>query len=386
MSETTDSSPLPNPAPAGARPAADRRLSCSGCLLGLSLFGNLVAFAAVGLFCLFQFGGSDDSGPREAFHSGNRKATAKVAIVSVEGILLEGLVSSIHKEIDQAGKDDKVKAVVLRINSPGGSVTASEELYQRIVRLRDGDEDLGRPARPLVVSMGGVAASGGYYLAVPGSTLLAEPTTTTGSIGVYISLPNVHQFTDKHGFRMVTVKAGEIKDAGSAFKEFSERDRQVYQDLVNEMYSRFLDVVSKERKKLSRARLLEHFTVQPSRPDPQAANQPPARPYTRYRADGGVFFAPRARELDLVDAIGDLDAAVKAAAKLANLAPDKYKVIEYQKPRFSFLHLLGQQQALAPGVGVLEPDRLHNALSPRVWYLAPGHDAAALAAAARSNP
>jgi protease-4 len=377
-----------------------------GCLLVFSLIGNLVALAAIAVVCIGMFRSTSDDTVQypETYHSGSRKASDKVAIVSIEGVILEGLIAYPTKQIEQAARDEKVKAVVVRVNSPGGSITASEELHERIIRLRDGDPDQkdknNQPlkGKPVVVSMGSLAASGGYYISVPGKKLFAEPTTTTGSIGVYTSLPNLKGVSEKYGFTMITIKAGEIKDAGSMFGTLTPRERQVFQDMVNESYERFMDVISKDRKELTRAKLLARFPVKPLCPDPQAPNDPEAvKKYTRYRADGGGYSAAKAKELGLIDAIGTLDDAVKEAAKLAGLT--NYKAVRYHKT-LSISELLLSRQNVPPSgsaavqigpsdLGLLEADRLESALTPRIWYLAPGHEAAAFAAAARaarSNP
>src|SRR5262249_13684265 len=151
----------------------------------------------------------------ETHHSGDKKAADKVAVVSLDGVIFEGLLEQTHKQLDAAAKDKAVKAVVLRINSPGGSVTASEDLHHRITRLLDGDPDKGFPPKPSVASMGSIAASGGYYAAVPAQTIFAEKTTLTASIGVYAAFPNLTGACEKCGFSMNTIKAGEIKDTGS---------------------------------------------------------------------------------------------------------------------------------------------------------------------------
>ncbi len=391
MSDPLPPAPTPSPAPPAphyspAPPAGGP--SPLGCLLGISLLVNVLAVGVLAIVCLgmltFRSLGTSSS-DIESYHSGSRNALDKIAIVSIDGFILEGFLSHAHKEIEQAARDNRVKAVVLRINSPGGSITASEDLHRRIVRLRDGDEDRDRPAKPVVVSMGSIAASGGYYIAVPGQRIFAEPTTITGSIGVYASFPNVQALGQKLGFTMTTIKAGEIKDSASLFEALpmAPKERQVLQDMVNESYGRFLDVVSKGRKPLTRVKLLERFNVQPLRPDPQDTTQPgPAAPYRRYRADGGAFSASKARELGLIDSVGDLEDAIAAAAELAELESSSYRAVEYHKPKTLTDLLLGQQSRPGPAASLLDADRLQNALRPRIWYLAPGHEAAAFAAAA----
>jgi protease-4 len=225
---------------------------------------------------------------------------------------------------------------------------------------------------------------------MPAQTLFAESTTLTGSIGVYVALPNVEKLGDKVGFRMITIKAGAIKDSGSPFKEMTPEERRVWQDTVDESYLRFLQVVVDGRKdqKLTQDKLLERFRVTPLRPDPKARPDEPATPYTRYRADGGTFSGTKARDLQLVDKVGTLDDAIAAAASAASLGED-YRAVKYQRPK-ALAELLfgarGQQQGpsgnLRPEGLAASPERLGAALAPRIWYLAPGYEAAGMLAAA----
>src|SRR5207253_496443 len=126
----------------------------------------------------------------EKLYAGPATASDKVAVVRIEGVLLEGLTGFAQKQLDRAAADTSVKAVVLRINSPGGTITASDDLHRRITDLRDGNAPKNTAPKPVVVSMGSLAASGGYYIAMPAGTLFAERTTLTGSVGVYAALPN----------------------------------------------------------------------------------------------------------------------------------------------------------------------------------------------------
>jgi protease-4 len=359
-----------------------------GCLFALSFLVNIAAGILIVLLCLgllgLRSGLTADSGERlrEKHIAGSTAEADKIAVVSIEGVILEGFLSHVHRQIEQAAKDSRVKAVVLRINSPGGSVTASEDLHRRIVRLRDGDKDADWLAKPLVVSMGSIAASGGYYIAVPAGTLFAETTTVTGSIGVYASFPSLTGLESKVGVSMRTIKAGEIKDSASPFKEMTDKERQVLQDMIDSAYVHFLDVVEKGRKpKLTRQKLLERFMVTPVRPDPQAEPKA-AAPYQRYRADGGIFTAAKAKELDLIDAVGTLEDAIKAAAKAAGLSA--YNAIQYQKPRTLTDILLNSHSTQAPA-GLLDIDRLRAAVTPGMWYLAPGYEAAGVLAAAEAS-
>jgi protease-4 len=305
---------------------------------------------------------------RERRYAGSSSAKDKIAVVQIDGAIMEGLLSYAEKQIDEAGKDDRVKAVVVRINSPGGSITASDGLHKRLSDLRDGNPDRKWKAKPLVVSMGSLAASGGYYIAMPAKHVVAERTTITGSIGVYAALPNVTDLADKWGVKLEVIKAGKMKDSGSMFKQMTPEERQVWENLVEHAYHQFLAVVEEGRPQL-KGQLQKEFVVQGE--DKQ--------PVTRSRADGGIFTAEKAHELGLVDQIGYLEDALKEAKKLAGLG-DSYKVITYDRPNTLRDTLLGAQAA-APR-WQLDPGQLAQGLTPRLWYLGPHCDLTALLTAA----
>src|SRR5262249_23298771 len=266
----------------------------------------------------------------EQHHSGKSGASNKVAIITLDGVLVEGLLNYAHKQIDQAAGDKHVKAVVVRINSPGGSITASDDLQRRLTELRDGNAKKKHDGKPLLVSMGSMAASDGYYVAMPGQTLFAERTTMTGSIGVYTSFPNVKKLADQYGVTLQTIKQGEIKDSGSPFAEMTAHERQVWQDTVDDAYQRFLHVVEEGRPALGGGNLLKRFTITPLQAGPDFLKKDQkAEPYERYLADGGIWVAAVALKHHLIDEIGTLDDAVQAAGKAADLG-DTYRVIKYE--------------------------------------------------------
>jgi protease-4 len=370
---------LPPPAPPPPRSGN----SLLGCFFSVSLLVNIVAGLILFIGCLGMFfvnnSNSDETsiggGLLEKLHSGKSGSKDKIAIISLEGLILEGMLDYVHKQIEQAAKDKSVKAVVLLINSPGGSITASDELHRKLVELRDGNKEKKYPAKPLVVSMSSLAASGGYYVAMPASTIYAEEATLTGSIGVYVSLPNVTGLAKQYGFTMNTIKAGKIKDSGSAFAVMSDEEHQVWQDMINTAYNRFAEVVVEGRKdKLKREDLTAEFEVD-AIPGPPG-DTPRLKRYKRYRADGGIWTAHKAKELKLVDEIGTVDDAVLAVHKLAAIGQD-YKVIQYeQKPKTLRELLLGAETS-HPGLA-LDPTRLKNLLAPRVWMLMPGYDLQAM--------
>jgi protease-4 len=359
-----------------------------GCAFTLSLLFNIVAvglflFGCLGLFMRWNLTESSTVPLSETHYAGDKTAADKIAIVRLQGIILEGLLGYVHKQIDQAAHDTSVKAVVLRINSPGGTITASDDLHRRLMALTQGDPKKGTQAKPLVVSMGGLAASGGYYVAMPAQTLFGEPTTLTGSIGVFVSLPNVKKLADTYGVRLETIKQGEIKDSGSPFKDLTPKEHQVWQDMIDHAYNQFVAVVEKGRPAL-RGGLLQPRTITPVRAGPDwlprgpDKDKPPG-PYTRYLADGGIWTADKALDFKLIDNLGYLDDAVTAAHDLAHLE-DHYRVLQYERPLSLRESLLGIEAPAAPA-GAWDPTHLAHALGPRLWYLAPGHEAAAFAAA-----
>jgi protease-4 len=357
-----------------------------GCFFLLSLLFNVAAVAVLLLGCLgvlLRMESADSERPLvEKRYSGSATAVDKIAIVSLDGVILEGLMSFTHLQIDQAARDAHVKAVVLRINSPGGSVTASDELYRRLTELNRGNARKGTAGKPLVVSIGSLAASGGYYAAMPAQTLFAEPTSITGSIGVFMSLPNVKQLADRWGVHMEIIKQGEIKDSGSPFRDLTPKEREVWQDLINTSYNRFVHIVEQARPALKGA-LLTRRTIQPvrvgrAREGANAADKGPAA-YTRYLADGGVWTAEQALAFSLVDKIGSLEDAIDDARDRAGLG-EAYRVIRYERPFSLVASLVGLRAPDAPAT-VVEAGRLQHALGPRLWYLAGGHEAAAFAAA-----
>jgi protease-4 len=362
--------------------------SILGCAFGLSLALNIVAGLVLLLFCFvgFFFKKSDTStvSLTEQHYSGKSGANDKIAIITLDGVILEGLNGYVHKQIAEAAGDKRVKAVVVRIDSPGGSITASDELYRQLLELRNGNSKKNHGAKPLIVSMGAIAASGGYYVAMPGQTLFAEPTTMTGSIGVYSSFPNVKKLANEHGVFLNTIKQGQIKDSGSPFAEMNEHEKQVFQDLVDTAYQRFVEIVEKGRPPLAGGKLLEPIDVTPVKAGPDFLKKDKkAEPYRRYLADGGVWTAEKALKYQLIDKIGSLDDAVQAAHDAANLG-ESYQTIKYKRPS-SLADLFGlgvESRSLSAG-SVLDPARLEAGFRPRLWYLAPGAEVSGFFAAAR---
>jgi len=234
----------------------------------------------------------------------------KVLVVPVSGVISDrpsrgllanrpSVVQEVVSTLDMARRDKHVKAIILRIDSPGGTATGSDILYREINRYK---ADTGVP---VVVLMMGVAASGGYYAAMAGDYIIAHPTTVTGSIGVIFYRVNISGLMDKIGVDAVPIKSGKMKDLGSPFKEMSEEEVAIFQSIIDEMYSGFVAAVDKGRKQLNRAAVLKI-------------------------ADGRVYTAKQALELKMIDKIGYSYDAISKAKKLANLN-ENARVVVYRR-------------------------------------------------------
>lgn len=359
------------PAPPGNSPY--------GCFFALSVFLNLGLLVVVVLGCMgMLFSNLGDAtevttgGLTERTVSGT-KSNEKIAIIQLDGVILEGALGYVHKQIERAAKDKTVKGVVLRINSPGGSITASDDLYRRLMELHDGDAKKKMDAKPLVISMGSLCASGGYYIALPGDHLFAERTTMTGSIGVYASFPSVAA-KGKEWLDFVTIKAGDIKDSGSMFKEMSAKERAVWQSMIDQAYVQFTDLVTKHRPNLAH-KPTEKFKYDVVKIPGVTPVPPVPADLDRNIADGGIWTALEAKKLNLVDDIGTLDDAVAEARKRAGIG-EEARVIKYDRPKTFSEALLGAE-ARRPG---LDAAKLSRAFSPRMWYLMPGADLAGILA------
>lgn len=401
MSSPHEPWPAPHPAPAAAvpfpPPPPPRRPPSLigtalrwffGIIFGLSLAANclVLVFLVVviaGVTAGFGAGLGDESHLHERYHSGQRDAADKIAIVEIDGPIMEGMLSYPRKQITSAATDPHVKAVVVRINSPGGTITASDELHKRLRELRDGDPVVRHtPPKPIVVSMGSLAASGGYYIAMPAPHLVAERSTITGSIGVYAALPNIAELAKDYGVRMNVIKAGEVKDSGNMFHPLTTQERQVWQDMVDHAYEQFMAVVREGRgQKLKydlRDEIKEETKEIPERDADGNILSDKKLTYMRRLADGGIFTADKALKYGLIDQIGYLDDAIAEARKQAALG-DNYRVVTYDRPLPFLSALLGVDARQSEGQ--LSLKKLAAATGAHLWYLAPQSELSALLAA-----
>jgi protease IV len=356
----------------------------------VTLFLSLLVNLAV---ALVYFGAIDnplepDPGNlTERFFLGDPDARDKIAVVRVSGVISDSAIKYPVRQLEAAAKDRRVKAVVLRIDSPGGMVSASDELYRNIVNLRDnnGRRFKGSGPKPVSVSMGGVAASGGYYVAVAGHPISAETTTITGSIGVFAALPNVAEWAKEHGVKVELVKAGGIKASGSFFHTLSPEERQTWQDTVDNAYDQFLGVIAANRPKLTPAELRDKIIIdrpiterdEKGNPKLDAKGNLVQVRYTRTRADGGTFTAADAKAHDLIDKIEDLPDAIRGAAAAAGLG--SFKAVVYDRTPGLLERLTGFQIGNRRALPDLAD--VSAALTPRLWYLASAADGGILTTA-----
>jgi protease IV len=269
----------------------------------------------------------------------------KVAVVPVEGTIasaddsLGGTQPTVTPEgladaLRQAGGDPSVAAVVLEINSPGGGVTASDVMHQSVLDFKE------NTGKPVVVSMGDTAASGGYYISTAADRIVANETTLTGSLGVIFQLTNFAEAADKYGIKQEVIKSGKYKDIGNSFRELKPEEREIFQSLVDESYAEFVDVIS-EGRNITEERVREI-------------------------ADGRVYSGLQAEELGLVDSFGGLDEAAAIAGRLAGTSDTT--VIRYvQQPtlRDTLLASFAPQEPQAEQV--MEAAGLN--LEPKPYYL-----------------
>ena len=303
---------------------------------------GLSMLAAIGSAGAFSQYFQRDGRVVEKWHSLSKTAGDKVAIVSVTGAIMGG-DGFARAQLDRIAEDDRVKAIVLRVDSPGGTVSGSDEIHYRLSTLAK-DRDL-----PVVVSMGGLAASGGYYVAMANGgredVIFAEPATLTGSIGVIIPHFDLSQFVKKFDVKDDSIASGPLKEMLSPTKERSPelaaRERKILQSLVDDMFVRFKEIVAGGRPKLDAAAI-----------DAVATGQ--------------IFTAKQALEAGLVDRIGFLEDAVKRAAELAGLTPDTARAVKYSKPRGLLDEVLGGDTSAGARVSL---EAFAELTTPRAWYL-----------------
>ncbi len=234
--------------------------------------------------------------------------TDKILIIPLKGVITgqsskklfqetPSIVDSVKKQLKQARDDNDVKVVILEINSPGGGITASDIIYKEILEFKE------KTNKKVIVCMQDVAASGAYYISAAADKIISHPTTITGSIGVIMPLINIANLVEKYGIEDNSIKSGDMKSIGSPLKKMSDDERKVLYDIVDEMYTRFLNIIA-----VGRSMKIEDV---------------------RKLADGRIYTGKQALDNGLVDQLGYIDDAIALAKDITGL--NEAKIIKYKR-------------------------------------------------------
>lgn len=227
-------------------------------------------------------------------------AREKILLLDIEGVITSGsqpnilspqknLVARVFEQLEMARRESKVKALIVRLETPGGEVAASDIIYHELIKFKR------ETGKPVISLMMGVAASGGYYIAMAGDYLIAHPSTLTGSIGVISIFPDLHGLMNKVGVAVNIIKSGPAKDAGSPFRPLTDEEKNLFQSIIDDYFQKFFDIVLLNRK--------EFFSADQLTP----------------LASGQVFTASQALKEKLIDEIGYFETAYKKALSLARI-------------------------------------------------------------------
>ena len=296
----------------------------------------------VGVRTMFSDYFDTTGGIEEKFVQGKKLGSDKVAVISIEGVILGG-DGFVKQQIDRIREDKNVKAVVVRVDSPGGTVTGSDYILHHLKKLRD------ERKLPVVVSMGGMAASGGYYVSMAVSdeknVIFAEPTCETGSIGVILPHYDLSELMAWAKITDDSIKSHERKQMLSPTKKMSDEDRAIVQAHIDSMFERFKSIIKEGRPVFQK--------------DASALDQ---------LATGEIFTADQALKHGLIDKIGFMEEAIDRAMELASLDKDQTRVVRYRRSA-TLLDGLGLPLAKAQATS-LDLPRLLDLSAPRAWYLA----------------
>ena len=317
-------------------------------LIVLFVLGAVGVCTLVGTIFLFSvasdafddiLGEKEEKTVTEKFISGNRKADNKVVILTIEGVITNNADGFVAKQIRRVLSDTDVKAVVLRVESPGGTMSGSDYYLYLLKQMKT------KRKIPVVVSMGSMAASGGYYVSMVGDEIYAEPSTITGSIGVIASLFDASDLFKMVGVEPTLITSGRHKAMGSMTKPISEEERAIWQHLINDNFARFKQIIREGRK---------GFAEVPEELDKLATGQ--------------IYTANEAVANKLIDRIGFLEDAVEQAGKLAKLdEQDDYKVIQYRPKLSAFDALL---EARSPNK-LLSTKTVSEITTPKIYLIYP---------------
>ena len=266
-------------------------------LIGLGVIAALLIFFISVFFFIGRYMGKPG---RFAFGD-------KIAVVEIKGVITQS--SGIIEELNQYQEDDGVKAIILRIDSPGGGVGPSQEIHREILKIKS--------KKKVITSMGSVAASGGYYIACASDLIIANPGTITGSIGVLMEFTNIEELFKKIGIKGVVIKSGEHKDIGSPLREMTPEEKKIVQGVIDNVHHQFVQAVA-EGRKMDREKVVQI-------------------------ADGRILTGEQAKQIGLVDQIGNLQDAIDIVAKMVGI--EGKPIILYPKRRFSLWGLLVREMA-----------------------------------------
>jgi len=252
--------------------------------------------------------------------------SGRVGLVEVVGGIEDS--EAVVEQLERMERDSSVRAVVVRLDSPGGGVAASQEIYEAVRRVRDA-------GKPVVASLGGVAASGAYYVACAADSIVSNPGTLTGSIGVIMTFPNTEELFRKVGLRFDVVKTGKFKDIGSMSRPMTDDERRLLEQVLGNVYEQFVDAIS-EGRGLDRAEILP-------------------------LADGRIFSGDQALEYGFVDRMGDLDDSIRLAARMAAIE-GRPSVVRKERRRVSVWSFLDEKLSAVGSVTGL------SSQGPRLEY------------------
>ncbi|OGW37358.1 MAG: multidrug transporter [Nitrospirae bacterium RBG_13_39_12] len=247
----------------------------------------------------------------------------RIALIRIEGMIVDS--KDTIDEIKDYTKNPMIKAIVLRIDSPGGAVAPAQEIYEELKKTV--------AKKKVVVSMGSIAASGGYYIASPATRIIANPGTLTGSIGVIMEIPNIEGLMNKFGIKTEVVKSGRHKDMASIFRGIKKEEREILQNVLDNVHEQFIKAVAEGRKML-------YDDV-------------------KQIADGRIFTGEQALKAGLIDELGTLEDAIQSAAKLSGIKGEP--VVVSKKESFSLINLLRGPKEL---IGVIPSVKIKYLYSP----------------------
>jgi protease-4 len=278
-----------------------RRAKAHPFLLGCFIF--ILILVAIGFIRLGFVAFEEDEFP---WSNGDR-----IALIEISGVISES--GEVIENLKKYGQQERIKGIVLRIDSPGGGVVPAQEIYKAVLEIKE-------KGKPVIASMGNIAASGGYYIACAADEILANPGTITGSIAVIMALSNFEELLEKIGLKATVIKTGKHKDMGSPLRPLTEEEKSLLQGLLDDVHYQFIEAVAQGRK-LPLEKIKE-------------------------LADGRIFTGRQAKNLGLIDQLGTLEDAINYTGKLAKI-PGKPKVVRPEKKR-GLLSWMLDQYAFVP--------------------------------------